>query len=136
MGDWGLGDLHAAFVALFILLLTWFATFIPKLFSTSMTVTGGDEDRPKRSRSHHAYSMARDAVLLLTSSLLIAFAGKANQAATNALSYIFMALYMLAVALAYWTRKRSILTTLQLLAYTLMLALVIMSFGTASGRGD
>lgn len=135
MGDWLPGDMHAAFVALFILLLAWFFTLLPKLTRSSLTSHGADEERPKRTKSHHAFSIARDAVLLLTASLLVSYAGKANQAATNALAYIYMAIYLVTIGLAYWTRSRVLLTSMQLVGYALMLALVIMAFATASGRG-
>jgi hypothetical protein len=134
MSNWQPGDMHAAFVALFILLIAWFLTFLPKLTRSSLTTHGTDESPPTRTKSHHAFSIARDAVLLLTTSLLISYGGKANQAATNALSYIYMAIYLVVVA-SYWSRSKVLLTSLQLLAYALMLALVIMAFATAQGRG-
>lgn len=135
MGNWAPHDLHAAMVALFILIILWWLTLFPKFKHSSLTTSGGDEDRPKRTRSHHAFSMARDAVTLLTASLLIAYAGAANRAAVNTLSFLYMALYIITVALAYWSRSRILLTSLQALAFSLMFALIITALASAVGRG-
>lgn len=134
MGDWMPGDFHAAFVALFILLVAWFLTLISKYWVPAMSVSDGDEDRVRRTKAHHAFSMARDAVTMLTAALLVAYGGRANQAATNALAYVFMAVYLVAIIMAWFFRSKLVLTSLQALSFAIILALVIMAFATAVGR--
>ena len=134
MGNWAPGDMHAAYVAVFILLIAWFLTMIPKFRRSAMSRTSGDDEPARRSSSHHAYAIARDAVLWLVTAVTISFAGKANQAATNALAYIFMAIMLVTIGLAYFVRSKIVLTSMQMLAWSLALALVIMAFASANGR--
>lgn len=144
MGSWAPGDMHAAWVAIFILFTTWWLTIIPKFFYGHFKDReggegGGDasgdvEQAVKVHRAHKAYGRARDGALWLLIAVTIAFAGQANQAATNALAYIFMAIWLVIVIMSYVVDSKKLHTSLEFAAVTLLFALIIMAFASASGR--
>lgn len=76
------GDQKASFVALFVLFLLWWLSYIPKLFASRYKTT--DEDGEIRtSRLVRTNELARDGTLLLTIPILIAFAGFSSVGATT-----------------------------------------------------
>jgi len=95
-GQFASGDQKPSFVALFILYLIWWLTFIPlafhsygKLESDDIAIGGieveGSNSKVKLSRAHKAHNRARDGVLLLTVAILISFAGMGDEATTTVL---------------------------------------------------
>lgn len=101
-GHFAPGDQKPSFVAVFILYLIWWLTFIPLAFysygrvepdeiadstigSTNVIGIEGAESKVKLSRAHKAYNRARDGVLLLTIAVLISFAGMGDEATTTVL---------------------------------------------------
>jgi hypothetical protein len=63
----------------------------------------------------------------------VAFAGRSNAAATDALNYIFMAVYLVTI-LSYLTSSRYLLTGLQLLGFLLVFVDFIVAWATARGH--
>jgi ABC-type multidrug transport system fused ATPase/permease subunit len=154
MGHFAPGDQKAAWVAIFILFLLWWFAMIPRFFYSFLKKrddAGGEdtEQAAKVSRAHKAYNRARDGVLLLLVAVTISFAGAANTAATNALAYIemvvmhglivlfryiFMALWITVVGLSYFFDSKKLFTVLEFLGMALLVALIIMVWGSAAGR--
>lgn len=89
MGSWAKGDLHAAWVAIFILFLLWWLAMLPRFYYSFLKERDDAEDTgqaAKVTRAHKAYNRARDGVLLLLTAVAISFAGAGDTGATNALA--------------------------------------------------
>ena len=80
------GDQKASFVAIFVLFLLWWFTYLPKLFSSRFKTDENGEIRI--SRLQRTNELARDGTVLLTISVLIAFAGFSSVGATTTLRYL------------------------------------------------
>lgn len=116
------------------MLITWWFTFVPKLWTGFLRKRDGDPEDVRVTRAHRAYAIARDGFLLLLGSTAIAFAGKSNVAATTTLSYIFLATYLLTILLAYSTDSKKLLTGLQLFGFLLIFVNMVVAWASASGR--
>lgn len=137
MGNFAPGDLHASWVAVWILFLLWWLTMLPRFYYSYLKPREDAEDTgqaAKISRAHKAYNRARDGVLLLLTAVTISFAGAGNEAATNALAYIFMAFWIVIVIMSYFIDSKKLFTILEFLSTILLVALVIMVWGSARGR--
>lgn len=77
------GDQKASFVAIFVLFLLWWLSYIPKLFASRYKTDENGEIR--MSRLVRTNELARDGTLLLTIAVLISFAGYSSVGATSAL---------------------------------------------------
>lgn len=77
------GDQKASFVAIFVLFLLWWLSYIPKLFAQRYKTDENGEIRT--SRLVRTNELARDGTLLLTIAVLISFAGYSSVGATSAL---------------------------------------------------
>lgn len=79
------GDMKASWVAIFVLFLLWWLTYLPKMFSQRFKTD--DDGDVRLSRLQRTNELARDGTLLLTIAVLISFAGYSSEGATNALRY-------------------------------------------------
>lgn len=134
MGHFAPGDQKGSWVAVFILLIVWWMTMVPKLWTGFLKRQNGDPDDVKVTRAHRAYAIARDGFLLLLASTALAFAGKSNVATTSTLNYLFLAVFLITILLAYVTDSRKALTSLQLIGFLLIFVNMIVAWSTASGR--
>lgn len=132
MGNWTPGDQNAAWVTVFILVIFWALTLIPKFFTS--TLYHREDDIVKISRAHNAYTNARDGVLLQLVATAIAFAGRSSTGATTALSYIFLADWILLLLTSYMTDSRKAHSALKLIGFILILANIIQALASANGR--
>lgn len=76
------GDQKASFVAIFILFLLWWLSYIPKMFSKRFK-TDEDGGEVRLSRLQRTNELARDGTLLLLVSTLTSFAGYSSVGATS-----------------------------------------------------
>ena len=75
--------MKASWVAIFVLFLLWWLSYLPKLFTSRFKT---DEDGEIRlSRIQRTNELARDGTILLTIAVLISFAGRSSVGATDAL---------------------------------------------------
>lgn len=132
MGNFAVGDFKASWVAIFVLLIIWTLTLIPRFYYSM--IKNKEDDLVKMSRAYNAYDTARDGVLLLTLSTVISFAGRAAEGATNALHWVFFGIWLILIALCYFTESKIILNSLRLLGFLLIWANLIQTWATASGR--
>src|SRR5437899_3343533 len=123
MGEFAPGDQNASWVAIFILVIAWTLTTIPRMYYGSLKQW--DDDKVKLSRAYQAYPIARDGVLLLMAAVTIAFVGRASKGVSTALSYVFMSVWMVLVSLSYVTDSKVVLNGLKLLGFILILAHII-----------
>jgi hypothetical protein len=131
------GDQKASFVAIFVLFLLWWLSYLPRLFSSRYKTDENGEVRI--SRLQRTNDLARDGTLLLTIAVLIAFAGYSNVAATNTLSWIFLSIWVLILGLSYFRAKEpsKLINVMEFTGTTVLVALIITAFSTAEGRfGD
>ena len=128
------GDFKASWIALYTLSLIWFLTFIPKFFVGLLHRKDGDPDNLAQTRSHRAFSIARDGVLLLLVSTAIAFAGRATSSAINTMNWLFFATWLLAIGMAYFVDSRKILSGIQLLGWIFIIISGIVSWTSSAGR--
>lgn len=146
------GDLKASWVTVFILFLIWWLAMLPRFYYSFLKPTDIEAEDAgqlaKISRAHKAYNRARDGVLLLLTSIVIAFAGAADVAATNALAYllvrfyfrqlsfryIFMSFWIVIVIMSYFYDSKKLFTVLEFTATLFLVALIITAWATAAGR--
>lgn len=128
------GDVKASWVALYTLSLIWFLTFIPKFFVGVLHRKDGDPDNVAQTRSHRAFSIARDGVLLLLLSTALAFAGRATSDGINVMNWLFFVTWLLAIAMAYFVDSRKVLTAIQLLGWIFIVISGILTWTSSSGR--
>lgn len=129
MGDFPPGNQHAAWVAVFVLTIIWLLTTIPKLWVSTLKVR--QDETVKFSRAHKAYATARDGVLLLTASTAVSFAGHAAKGATIALSYVFLADWIILIGLTYFMDSKKALNSLKIVGFLLLLANMIQTWGSS-----
>ena len=77
------GDQKASFIAIFVLFLLWWLSYLPRLFSGRYKTDENGEIR--LSRLQRTNELARDGTLLLTVAILISFAGYSSVGATTTL---------------------------------------------------
>lgn len=128
------GDFKASWIALYTLFLIWFLTFIPKFFVGFLHRKDGDPDNLAQTRSHRAFSIARDGVLLLLVSTALAFAGKATSDTINTLNWLFFVTWVIAIGMAYFVDSRKILSGIQLVGWIFIIINGILAWTSPVGR--
>lgn len=132
MGHFGPGDQKSSWIAVFILVIYWLFTVIPRFYYSA--IKQRDDGTAKVSRAYNAYDTARDGVLLLAASTALAFAAKSNVAATDTLSWLFFANWTVLLILCYVTESRILLNSLRTLGFLLIIANIIQALATAKSR--
>ena len=156
---WDPYDLKGSWVAVFLLFLFWWLAHIPPLFHKSehAEAAGGkgvdEEASPPTSPlppvdgeytnypQHHSRSKRvakhfRDGLLFLLTAIAITFAASGPPGATNTLSWIFAALWILLGILMYFFKWRRLLKFLSLLDLVLLIALISNAFAHPATRSQ
>lgn len=144
MADWNPLDVKASWVAVFLLLILWWLSYIPFMFisdKSSKTEDGAviqpiEDGTERESRFRRIARHFRDGTLFLLAAISIDTIAAGPPGATNALAWVYTSLWIILGVLMYFFKWRRVISLLAFLDLILLIALISNSFGHAEVRSS
>ncbi|PJF19545.1 hypothetical protein PSACC_00636 [Paramicrosporidium saccamoebae] len=140
-GDWSPYDVKASWVAVFVMFIFWWLSYLPLLFTSNdrkpedgviMTpIEDGREGRFRRISKHF-----RDGTLILVAATSISAIAAGPYGATNALTWIFLAFWIILAVLMMFFKWRRLFNLLIFLDLILPVALISNAFAHGLARSS
>lgn len=140
MSAWNDYDIKASWVAVFLLLLFWWLSYVPLMFASGSKKSEDSygtpvevEDEQKRRFQRIAHHF-RDGLTFLLAATVIDFAAAGPPDASNALAWVFTAIWTILAVLMVFVKWYRLVNLLAFLDLILIVAIVSNAFANASGR--
>lgn len=134
--SWNPYDVKASWVAVFLLLLLWWLTYIPlALFprrkertEDGILISGDADEDTRNGRLRRLHRHFRDGLLFLLTSTALDTVANGPYGATNALTWIFTSIWLILALLKYFTKWDRLITILSFLDLVLVVGIISNAF--------
>lgn len=136
-GAWRAYDAKASWVAVFLLLILWWLSHVPRMFTrrtkleegeSPTTVSGHSEEDEMQRKFKMVYGHFRDGTMYLLAAVAIDTIAAGPYGATNALAWIFTGFWIILGGMLYFFKWQRVYNLLAFLDLVLVIALISNAF--------